>query len=55
NDVMQWQGAFGYTKECEDQKAWRAVRSFTLAEGSSEIMRLIIARELLGKEFLAYR
>ena len=55
NDVMQWQGAFGYTKECQDQKAWRAVRSFTLAEGSSEIMRLIIARELLGKEFLAYR
>jgi acyl-CoA dehydrogenase len=55
NDVMQWQGAFGYTKECQDQKAWRGVRSFTLAEGSSEIMRLIIARELLGKEFLAYR
>ena len=55
NDVMQWQGAFGYTKECEDQKAWRGVRSFTLAEGSSEIMKLIVARELLGKEFLAYR
>ena len=55
NDVMQWQGAFGYTKECVDQKAWRGVRSFTLAEGSSEIMKLIIARELLGKEFLAYR
>jgi acyl-CoA dehydrogenase len=55
NDVMQWQGAFGYTKECQDQKAWRGVRSFTLAEGSSEIMKLIIARELLGKDFLAYR
>ena len=55
NDVMQWQGAFGYTKECEDQKAWRGVRSFTLAEGSVEIMKLIIARELLGKEFIAYR
>jgi acyl-CoA dehydrogenase len=55
SDVMQWQGAFGYTKECQDQKAWRGVRSFTLAEGSSEIMKLIIARELLGKDFLAYR
>ncbi len=55
NDVMQWQGAFGYTKECPDQKALRGVRSFTLAEGSVEIMKLIIARELLGKEFLAYR
>ncbi|MEW5936239.1 MAG: acyl-CoA dehydrogenase family protein [Candidatus Thermoplasmatota archaeon] len=55
NDVMQWQGAFGYTKECPDQRALRGVRSFTLAEGSVEIMKLIIARELLGKEFIAYR
>jgi len=55
NDAMQWQGAFGYTKECPDQKALRGVRSFTLAEGSVEIMKLIIARELLGKEFMAYR
>jgi acyl-CoA dehydrogenase len=55
NDVMQWQGAFGYTMECPDQKALRGVRSFTLAEGTVEIMKLIIARELLGKEFLAYR
>lgn len=55
NDVMQWQGAFGYTNECPDTKALRGVRSFSLAEGSSEIMKLIVARELLGKEFLAYR
>jgi acyl-CoA dehydrogenase len=55
NDVMQWQGAFGYTKECRDQTALRGVRSFTLAEGSSEIMKIIVARELLGKEFLPYR
>ena len=55
NDVMQWQGAFGYTMECEDTKALRGVRSFTLAEGSVEIMKLIIARELLGKDFLAYK
>ncbi|MFQ6091685.1 MAG: acyl-CoA dehydrogenase family protein, partial [bacterium] len=55
NDVMQWQGAFGYTRDCPDQRALRAVRSFTLAEGSKEIMKLIVARELLGKEFIAYR
>lgn len=55
NDVMQWQGAFGYTKECVDQRALRGVRSFTLAEGSSEIMKIIIARELLGKEFIPYK
>jgi len=55
NHSMQWQGAFGYSWECPDTKAFRAVRSFTLAEGSTEIMHLIIARELLGKEFIAYK
>jgi len=52
---MQWQGAFGYSRECDDQRAFRAIRSFTLAEGSTEIMQLIIARELLGKEYIAYK
>ncbi|MFX0004128.1 MAG: acyl-CoA dehydrogenase family protein [Candidatus Hermodarchaeota archaeon] len=47
---MQFQGAFGYTRECVDQAAWRAVRSFSLAEGSSEVMKMIVARELLGKK-----
>ncbi|MEW5760757.1 MAG: acyl-CoA dehydrogenase family protein [Candidatus Thermoplasmatota archaeon] len=55
NNAMQWQGAFGYTKECKDQAALRAIRSFTLAEGSTEIMKLIVARELLGKEFISYK
>jgi acyl-CoA dehydrogenase len=50
NTVMQWQGAFGYSRECPDQAAWRAVRSFSLAEGSSEVMKMIVARELLGKK-----
>ena len=50
NDVMQWQEAFGYTRECLDQTAWRAVRSFSLAEGSSEVMKMIVAREILGKK-----
>jgi len=55
NDVMQWQGAFGYTRECVDQAAWRAVRSFALAEGSKEVMRMIVARELLGKEYTSIK
>jgi acyl-CoA dehydrogenase len=55
NDVMQWQGAFGYSRECPDQAAWRAIRSFALAEGTREIMKMIVARELLGREFIAYK
>lgn len=55
NEVMNWQGAFGYSKECPDQGALRGIRSFNQAEGSLEIMKIIVARELLGKEYLPYR
>lgn len=55
NDVIQWQGAFGYSRECPDQAAWRAVRSFSLAEGTREVMKMIVARELLGKELVSYK
>ncbi|HID73702.1 MAG TPA: acyl-CoA dehydrogenase, partial [Thermoplasmata archaeon] len=48
NFAMQVQGAFGYSQECDEQRALRAIRSFGWAEGTSEIMRLIIAREVLG-------
>lgn len=48
NFSMQVQGAYGYSLECTEQKALRAVRSFGWAEGTSEVMRLIIAREVLG-------
>ncbi len=54
NDSMQWQGAFGYSKECPEQKALRGVRSFSYAEGTVEIMKLIVARELLGREHIVY-
>ncbi len=53
NDVLQWYGAFGYTLDCPIEMALRGVRSYMLAEGSTEIMKIIVARELLGKEFSA--
>ncbi len=52
NDALQWQGAYGYSKDCPEEWALRGIRSFQLAEGSREIMKLIIARETLGKEYL---
>ena len=55
NDALQWQGAFGYSRECPDQAAWRAVRSFSLAEGTREVMKMIVARELLGKDLISYK
>ncbi len=53
NDALQWQGAFGYSKDSPEEWALRGIRSFQLAEGSREIMKVIIARETIGKEFMA--
>lgn len=52
NDALQWQGAYGYSKDCPEEWALRGIRSFQLAEGSREIMKLIIARETLGRDFI---
>lgn len=52
NDALQWQGAFGYSKECPEEWALRGIRSFYLAEGSREIMKMIVARESLGRDFI---
>ena len=56
NEVADWLGATGYTKEHSIEMGIRGVRSYSIgAEGTMNIMRIIIARELLGKEFLPYR
>jgi acyl-CoA dehydrogenase len=55
NDAIQWYGAFGYTSACPLRFALEGVRSYYWAEGAAEIMRIIVARELLGKEYVAYR
>jgi acyl-CoA dehydrogenase len=52
DDAMRWMGAFGYTEENPVALAWKAVKSYDWAEGSSDIMRLIVARELLGREYI---
>jgi len=55
NEVADWLGALGYTKEYPIEMGIRGVRSYSIgAEGSMNIMRIIIGRELLGKEFLPY-
>ncbi len=53
NDAIQWFGAFGYTIESPLEMALKGVRSYYWAEGTLEVMRIIVARELLGKQFIA--
>lgn len=54
--AMIWLGAWGYTKECPLEMGLRGIMSYCVgAEGSTNIQRTVIARELLGKEYTAYK
>ncbi|HAM53545.1 MAG TPA: acyl-CoA dehydrogenase [Nitrospiraceae bacterium] len=53
-NMMMWHGAYGYTREAGLERGLRGVASYIVgAEGAQNIMRLIISREILGKEFTA--
>jgi alkylation response protein AidB-like acyl-CoA dehydrogenase len=45
--AVQLHGGMGYVNECRVEQLFRDVRVTTIYEGTSEIQRLIIARELL--------
>jgi len=54
--AMVWMGAYGYTKECPLEMGLRGIMSYCVgAEGASNIQRIVIARELLGKEYIPYK
>lgn len=46
NQCMQIHGGYGYMMEYPIQRFWRDGRLYTITEGTSEIQRLIIAKEL---------
>ena len=46
NDAMHIHGGYGYMMEYDIQRFWRDGRLFTITEGTSEIQRLVIAKEL---------
>ena len=47
-EAVQIHGGYGYTKDYPVEKFWRDSKLCTIGEGTSEIQRLVIARELLG-------
>lgn len=46
SDTMQIHGGYGYMMEYPIQRYWRDGRLFTITEGTSEIQRLVIAKEI---------
>jgi alkylation response protein AidB-like acyl-CoA dehydrogenase len=50
NEAVQIHGGYGFIKDYPAEKYYRDVRLCTIGEGTSEIQRLVIARQLLGKK-----
>jgi alkylation response protein AidB-like acyl-CoA dehydrogenase len=48
-EAVQIHGGYGYIKDYPVEKFWRDSKLCTIGEGTSEIQRLVIARELLGE------
>ena len=46
-EAIQLHGGYGYTKDYPVERAWRDAKLCTIGEGTSEIQRLVIAREIL--------
>ncbi len=46
-EAIQILGGYGYTRDYPVERAWRDAKLCTIGEGTSEIQRLVIARELL--------
>ncbi|OQY24230.1 MAG: acyl-CoA dehydrogenase [Anaerolineaceae bacterium 4572_32.1] len=47
--AIQIHGGYGYTRDYEVERIYRDQRLCTIGEGTSEVQRLVIARQLLGR------
>jgi len=47
--AIQIHGGYGYTREFEVERFYRDAKLCTIGEGASEILRLVIARHVLGR------
>ena len=55
SDVLEWYGGLGTTTDYEIQQAFRSTRQAVIAEGTRNAQRIVIALDLLGKEYAPWR
>ncbi len=55
SDVMEWFGGIGTTTDYEIQQAFRTTRQAVIAEGTRNAQKIVIALQLLGSDFAAWR
>jgi len=51
SDVLEWYGGLGTTTEYDIQHVFRIVRQAVIAEGTKNAQKLVIAMQLLGREY----
>jgi acyl-CoA dehydrogenase len=47
-EAIQIHGGYGYTKDYPVEKLWRDSKLLTIGEGTSEVQKMVIARNVLG-------
>jgi acyl-CoA dehydrogenase len=55
SDVLEWFGGMGTTTDYDVQQAFRATRQAVVAEGTRNAQKIVIALQLLGSDFSAWR
>jgi len=53
SDVLEWYGGLGTTTEYDIQHTFRLVRQAVIAEGTKNAQKIVLAMQLLGREFSA--
>ena len=48
NDAVQVLGGYGYTKDFPVERFYRDAKLCTIGEGTSEIQKLVIAKQIIG-------
>jgi len=52
-ETLKWFGAYGYVKESNIYRGWLGAFSYAIgAEGTQNIMRYIVARDVIGKKYV---
>ena len=51
NEAVQLHGGYGFIKDYPVEKFYRDVKLCTIGEGTSEIQRMVIARQLLRDDY----
>ena len=55
SDIVEWFGGMGTTTDYDVQQAFRTTRQAIVAEGTRNAQKIVIALQLLGSDFAAWR